>query len=53
MTTMSYCLFRNTSEDFSRCLEKVGAARDLREMAEQYIEWFDQLDEEAVRDEEE
>lgn len=60
MSTMSYCLFRNTSEDFSRCLEKIGnagsihefsaseagAARDLREMAEQYIEWFDQLDEE-------
>lgn len=67
MATMSYCLFRNTAEDFSRCLERVGnmgninelsageagAARDLREAAEQYIEWFDQLDAESLDDEEE
>ncbi|WP_336293565.1 hypothetical protein [Cronobacter dublinensis] len=67
MATMSYCLFRNTSEDFSRCLEKVGeiqninelsagesgSARDLREMAEQYIEWFDQLETESLPDDEE
>ncbi|MEH3454053.1 hypothetical protein [Phytobacter diazotrophicus] len=63
---MSYCLFRNSAGDFSGCLEKIGtaknindfsageadAARDLREMAEQYIEWFDQLDEESMLDEE-
>ncbi|QOV59866.1 hypothetical protein QZN18_20610 [Klebsiella variicola] len=67
MATMSYCLFRNTAEDFSRCLEIIGtaeninqlsagesgAARDLREMAEQYISWFDQLDEESETDESE
>lgn len=66
MGSMSYCLFRNTADDFSGCLEKIGnakninefsageagAARDLREMAEQYIEWFDQLDEESMLDEE-
>lgn len=65
MATMSYCLFRNTAEDFSRCLERVGnmgninelsageadAARRMREEAEQYIEWFDQLDEESLVDE--
>lgn len=63
--TMSYVLFRNTAEDFSLCLEKVGnigtihelsageggAARDLREMAEQYVEWFDQLEMESLDDE--
>lgn len=62
MTTMSYCLFRNTADDFSRCLEKVGnmenindlsfgeagAARELREAAEQYIAWFDQLETESA-----
>lgn len=67
MATMSYCLFRNTAEDFSRCLERVGnmesinelsageagAARDLREAAEQYIEWFDQLDNEILDEDEE
>ena len=64
MATMSYCLFRNTAQDFSRCVERVGemqninqlsageagAARDLREAAEQYIEWFDQLETEALDD---
>ncbi|QNU44355.1 hypothetical protein IDH70_04815 [Mixta calida] len=67
MATMSYCLFRNTAGDFSRCLERVGemqninelsageadAARRMREEAEQYIEWFDQLDEESLDDDEE
>lgn len=65
MATMSYCLFRNTAEDFSRCLQRVGemqninqlsageagAARDLREAAEQYIEWFDQLETESLDNE--
>ncbi|MBE4946308.1 MULTISPECIES: hypothetical protein [unclassified Enterobacter cloacae complex] len=67
MGSMSYCLFRNTADDFSGCLEKIGnaqninefsageagAARDLREMAEQYIEWFDQLETESLPDDEE
>lgn len=67
MGSMSYCLFRNTADDFSGCLEKIGnaqninefsageagAARDLREMAEQYIEWFDQLEAESLSDDEE
>ncbi|PTA95618.1 hypothetical protein C9415_10220 [Kluyvera sp. Nf5] len=67
MGSMSYCLFRNTASDFSGCLEKIGsaqninefsageasAARDLREMAEQYIEWFDQLESEPLDDDEE
>lgn len=66
MGSMSYCLFRNTVDDFKECVERVGnmqninelsagecgAARDLREAAEQYIEWFDQLDEESMLDEE-
>lgn len=57
MSTMEYCLFRNTHTDLDRCTDKIGsvesiddlsageagAARDIRELAERYIEWFDQL----------
>jgi len=32
---------------------EAGAARDLREAAEQYIEWFDQLDNESLDEDEE
>lgn len=66
MASMSYCLFRNTSGDFSQCLERVGnmgsinelskderdAARRMRDEAEQYVEWFDQLEVESLDDEE-
>lgn len=70
MANMSYCQFRNTKLDFEKCLEAIGNcdslsdfskdeqeyARSLREMAEQYIEWFDQAEaetEEAEPEEEE
>jgi len=57
MGNMSYCQFRNTSTDFEQCLEAVGnaesidsfskdeaaAAEKIRELAEQYIDWYDQL----------
>lgn len=66
MGNMSYCRFRNTVGDFSECLESIGnagslsefsagesgAARDLRELAERYVEWFDQLDEQTMLGEE-
>ncbi len=56
MGNMSYCQFRNTKLDLDQCLEAIGNcesladfsqseqeyARSIREMAEQYIEWFDQ-----------
>ena len=65
MSSMSYCLFRNTRSDFDRCVEKIGsidsidelsadearAARVIRDSAERYIEWFDQLASAEVDDE--
>jgi len=65
MSSMSYCLFRNTHSDFDRCVDKIGsidsinelsagesgAARDIRDLAERYIEWFDQLTSDEVDDE--
>jgi len=61
MGNMSYCQFRNTKLDFEQCLEAIGNcdslsdfsrdeqeyARSLREMAEQYVEWFDQAEAES------
>jgi len=57
MANMSYCMFENTASDFRQCLEKIGgiesldelssterkAAERMRDMAEQYVEWFEQL----------
>lgn len=67
MANMSYCQFRNTLQDFSQCLEAVGnaetindfspeeqsAATELKELAEQYINWFNQLEEDSLDCEEE
>lgn len=64
MANMSYCQFRNTKLDFEQCLEAIGNceslsdfssderqyARSLREMAEQYVEWFDQAETETEED---
>lgn len=55
MGNMSYCQFENTAKDFEQCLEAMGNcdsladfsgrergyAEKMREMAEQYIEWYD------------
>ena len=52
---MSYCRFQNTESDFEDCVNAIGeceslsdfssreqrAAESLRELAEQYIEWYD------------
>jgi len=57
MGNMSYCQFQNTAPDFEQCLDAIGNCESLedfssterlyahrmREMAEQYVEWFDQV----------
>lgn len=66
MGNMSYCQFRNTKLDFEQCLEAIGNAESvddfsaseqeyaqaLRELAEQYISWYDQLEAESQSEEE-
>lgn len=65
MSNMSYCQFRNTLQDFNQCLEAVGnaetlddfsrdeqkAAIALKELAEQYVDWFTQLEQDSVTEE--
>lgn len=57
MANMSYCQFRNTKIDFEQCVDAIGNcesladfskdeqeyAESLRELAERYIEWYDQV----------
>lgn len=57
MGNMSYCQFRNTESDFSQCVEAIGnadsiddfskpeqaAAERMLELAENYINWYQQL----------
>ncbi len=57
MGNLSYCQFRNTASDFKQCLEAIGnaesiddiskseqqAAEELRQMADEYCNWYDQL----------
>lgn len=66
MANMSYCQFHNTVIDFNQCLEAIANAQTikdfsgdeqeyaeaLREMAEQYVNWYDQLLEESHSEEE-
>lgn len=58
MASMSYCVLENTETDFRQCVEKISninslddlsdfereAAEKLRELANEYIQWFDKLD---------
>ena len=62
MANMSYCRFRNTYIDFADCVytlesiidgeekplspEELNAAKRMRELCEEYIELFDELQEE-------
>lgn len=67
MGNMIYCQFRNTKFDFEQCLDAIGNAESLddfsqsekeyaqalRDLAEQYISWYDQLEVESQLNEEE
>ena len=60
MGNMSYCQFRNTRTDFEQCTDAIGnansiddfsddeqrAASDIYELAQNYINWYDQLTQE-------
>ncbi len=57
MGNPSYCQFLNTASDFEQCLDAIGnavsiedfseseqrEAQNLRDMAERYCNWYDQL----------
>lgn len=65
MANMSYCQFRNTKEDFQQCLDAIGnaesikdfssdeqrSAEALRDLAFDYVNWYDQLLEESDSEE--
>lgn len=61
MNNMSYCQFENTLADFKQCVEAIGNAETLNDfsnreihcaeelccLAEQYISWYSQLEEDT------
>ena len=63
MANMSFCRFRNTKSDFADCVytlesiidgeekplspEEFNAAKRMRELCEEYIEFFDELQEDV------
>ncbi|QQV91954.1 hypothetical protein vBKpMFBKp34_128 [Klebsiella phage vB_KpM_FBKp34] len=65
MPNMSYCQFRNTEGDFRQCLDAIGnaesiedfsqseqnSAENLYEMAKDYVNWYEQLLDQEVEDE--
>ena len=65
MGNMSYCQFENTVTDFEQCVEAIGncesladfskserrAAERMFQLAENYIEWYEQAKCETPEDE--